>query len=668
MKPEIYLKPCPPKLIKQAEQKRLELVTRYYYNREVKIIDQEEKKSLLYTFIYEYLDEEEPILPSYIIIADMKTKKWDTYSVQEERWGKKTLNTILEYCYRENVVKKRIDSKKYGMTLEDMQKSVNAAKNKKKWDKIHRKTQQDMAKASELTEGFKNWAARQIEPYLIYEKGKGNTAYCTRCKRTSSFSKKLKLYTKRQCPHCRSLCNVRTEKTMPTHLSRGITFIQRTDTGIMVRFIRVTQIFYAIKDIEVLFEEKLRVVINKGEKQIWYEQRGVENINGGWERNWSEGWIKRWNSPEYEVRRVEGLGGYYKKVNQMAEYKRNQTNVIKHSNLSYVDWEGMVYRVARDRNYGYEIYGFIDVYEKLHRFSQIESLWKLGYFSLACDLIKNSSKRFGKCKELHKWLGITKEMWRFLGNQKEKKKADISLSNILDLKEYDSEKEEKAVIWKSVLLIPSYHRKVFKDLPLKKVVRYIEKEDESLYSDYISVAKQIGYDLQDDLVAFPRDLQNAHDMAIEVQDEEKNKKKLAEAKKHDKGIAKVYKKIKKRFSFECGGYIIRPAASNYEIVKEGQTLHHCVGGGQYRDKMLAEDSYIVFLRKKEQPDKPYYTVEIKPDGKILQAYGKYNKKPDWETVGPILDEYSEKVRQEGCQKVSCRKTQENVSYAVPMAQ
>ena len=96
MKHEIYLKPCPPELLQKAEQERFVLISKHYYNRDVRIIYQGEKESLLYTFIYTYSGDtegEETILPDYIIVADMEEKKWDTCSVEEEKWGKKTLGT-----------------------------------------------------------------------------------------------------------------------------------------------------------------------------------------------------------------------------------------------------------------------------------------------------------------------------------------------------------------------------------------------------------------------------------------------------------------------------------------------------------------------------------------------------------------------------------------------
>ena len=111
----------------------------------------------------------------------------------------------------------------------------------------------------------------------------------------------------------------------------------------------------------------------------------------------------------------------------------------------------------------------------------------------------------------------------------------------------------------------------------------------------------------------------------------------------DSDIEKVYKKIKKKFSYEDETYLMRPAKSNVEIVMEGQKQHICVGYGGYAKKMIAGESYILFLRKKSEPDKPYYTVEISPDYDIIQRHGKYNKEGDEKQE---IDAFLEKFRKE----------------------
>ena len=109
-------------------------------------------------------------------------------------------------------------------------------------------------------------------------------------------------------------------------------------------------------------------------------------------------------------------------------------------------------------------------------------------------------------------------------------------------------------------------------------------------------------------------------------------------------IKKNYRKLRKRFFYEDDTFLIRPARSAEEIVTEGQVLHHCVGGDNYLDKHNRGYSYILMLRFKEMPEIPYITVEIDDTDRIVQWYGKHDKKPDRENMQKWLDIYVTRLR------------------------
>ena len=71
---------------------------------------------------------------------------------------------------------------------------------------------------------------------------------------------------------------------------------------------------------------------------------------------------------------------------------------------------------------------------------------------------------------------------------------------------------------------------------------------------------------------------------------------------------------------------IRPAASYGEFVKEGKTLFHCVA--RYAKSHSTGGTNIFFIRCVDEPDKPYYTLELKlPQGKapyVEQNRGSHN--------------------------------------------
>lgn len=73
-------------------------------------------------------------------------------------------------------------------------------------------------------------------------------------------------------------------------------------------------------------------------------------------------------------------------------------------------------------------------------------------------------------------------------------------------------------------------------------------------------------------------------------------------------LNKVKIEFRKTLEFEDKDYLIRLPVDKNEIVKEGMELHHCVGG--YAERHETGDTTIMFLRKKSEPDKPFYTIEV----------------------------------------------------------
>ena len=76
-------------------------------------------------------------------------------------------------------------------------------------------------------------------------------------------------------------------------------------------------------------------------------------------------------------------------------------------------------------------------------------------------------------------------------------------------------------------------------------------------------------------------------------------------------------------------YAIFIAQSPAELVKEGNALSHCVGHNGYDKKMAKQESLIFFVRKIEELDKPFVTLEYSlKSKKVLQCYAYKNTKPE----------------------------------------
>lgn len=176
------------------------------------------------------------------------------------------------------------------------------------------------------------------------------------------------------------------------------------------------------------------------------------------------------------------------------------------------------------------------------------------------------------------------------------------------------------------------------------------------WADYLVIAGRLGKDTKDALTFKPRELKRRHDEAVEEQtrrqielemiaNKEKAAKAAAEYRKKFPGGENILKKVTPKYSWENDDYIIKVPQNFVEIVAEGCALHHCAGSSdRYFDRIMQNETYIVFLRKKEEPDIPYYTIEVEPGGTIRQHRGMYDEEPDIETVKEALKEWQKEIR------------------------
>lgn len=165
------------------------------------------------------------------------------------------------------------------------------------------------------------------------------------------------------------------------------------------------------------------------------------------------------------------------------------------------------------------------------------------------------------------------------------------------------------------------------------------------YNDYLSMCEKLHKDLSDEMVYRPRELKRRHDEAVkEIElrraelDAEKYSKKYAEAEQ-------VLGEIKPKLEYAGEKYFIMVPQRIVDIVKEGQSLHHCVGStDRYFDRIKQHETYICFLRKKEAPDEAYYTIEVEPGGTIRQHRGAFDEEPELDEVKPFLREWQKEIK------------------------
>lgn len=133
--------------------------------------------------------------------------------------------------------------------------------------------------------------------------------------------------------------------------------------------------------------------------------------------------------------------------------------------------------------------------------------------------------------------------------------------------------------------------------------------------DYLQDCGKIGLNLEDTAVLKPHDLQQAHQNII-------TQLKIKADEELDKQIAQL-REERKQYNFTAGGFLAKVAESSSELIAEGKVLHHCVG--TYADRHAKGKCTIILIRRLEEPEVPFYTMElVGPEKRIIQVRGNHN--------------------------------------------
>lgn len=125
------------------------------------------------------------------------------------------------------------------------------------------------------------------------------------------------------------------------------------------------------------------------------------------------------------------------------------------------------------------------------------------------------------------------------------------------------------------------------------------------------------------------DVVRAHDalVALKLQQDAERRARWsateAERMAKDEEKRKKLDKERKAYEYEDDDFIIRLPNSGTEITTEGIAQHICIGG--YVSRHSNGETNLFFLRKKSEPDVPFYAIEMHNGNVINQIHGFGNK-------------------------------------------
>jgi hypothetical protein len=180
---------------------------------------------------------------------------------------------------------------------------------------------------------------------------------------------------------------------------------------------------------------------------------------------------------------------------------------------------------------------------------------------------------------------------------------------------------------------------LYKNYSFKGMVRIAEDFDKldlksidvatiNLYMDYIRMADKLN-----DTTNFKpyfktkADIKEMHDAVMVIYDLKRNAVKVEAFNKHSSRWRKW--EYNKNATFT----VIAPTIPN-DLAKEGMTLHHCVKS--YIDRVAEGRTNIMFIRKNDALEEPFFTVEVSNEGTVEQVHGFGNRNANTE---PGLEEF-----------------------------
>lgn len=480
----------------------------------------------------------------------------------------------------------------------------------------------------QLPEDFKQFIKEEAlykSRYLFYEYSrrkikKGYCSWCNTWVRVSDTEHNKQGI----CPHCQSnvtFKSMRKQKYITDNIT--IEIMQRAGDNFIIRKFRAARQFRSADNMKKPFEYK---------DSAYEKERMFFDLDG----NTKDSYI--WEMfKQREVRWVNQSGF---STEQAVLYMDNLDDILNGTRYQY---SGLKRMAQSHHGFEFSAVAFIIAYPSEKYF---EYLIKYNLCNVLKDLLKiNSYQMYYSCCYRYSGTGQknlihadARDIAGLLGIQKYDLKllqeADANLTG-LEFLQYCRNHGIKPVK-EMIELIQSVFYESMADIvqfkeytTIHKAVRYLSsvkrigdmKKRAQVWKDYIRMCKQLKYDLNNDFVLFPRDLKLRHDQCVDQINYIESEKKRKTANKSNKEISKMYQQVMKQYSFANDKLIIMVPKDAGEIIYEGQSLHHCVGS--YVQRVNRKETTILFIRKKEDMDKPFYTMEVK-DNKVVQVRGLYN--------------------------------------------
>ena len=584
--------------------------------------------------------------PRYEIYINPAGKEFITYDTVKTKWLTAMANNLdfsnknekpsystlqglpfATYCNqdaRQNI-KTYLKTEKNSLEgISEWQHKVRAERIEEKEKKMQAPWDEKMSLIPEIPKEFSQWARIRAtdEHYIFYRYSKGGAkvGWCTSCEKYVPIEKP-KYNERTMCKCCGREVTLKSVGRNREIWSRnfGAGLVSPIRGGYVIRTFSCRNVYKPGKKVEFVCTEETRYIRwNDGRRDLyyWYFWRNK---------------FYRWVPAAETIIRYPY--GYY-----VSQYSPNY--MLDESVMVYPDAEGLTGPVTRTGlpeiiTAGVRVAPtrFIEVHEKLPLLEQIS---KAGLTQLAVDI---SDKNGALCDEndtklptdhigqLDKVLSLDKFR---IGRMRKANGGNIFYDWLRYEKKRNTVFPDDVIAYLSGNKIRPEDTNFIQDkMSPQKIANYLRKQSamdkksprETLqtWRDYLDMAHLLKYNIDHEMFYKPKDLRKAHDDCVKAGGSRDLFDRVCEIKKKFPDIEKVLADIKPKYEYRGEKFSIVVPERIADIIFEGRALGHCLDRSDiYFDRISHRESYIVFLRRTEKIDKPFYTLEIEPDGTARQ--------------------------------------------------
>lgn len=590
------------------------------------------EKGILKVNLFAVSDIEENVkFPRYRLFISRKERRFITYDEKLKKWRAALLESILWDAMINfyNIYVNDRDTKVIQIYLKTMRPAIWALEEYQ----VNIRKEQRIRHDKKLTDSWdqvmktvpglpKNWIAWVskygiMEHYIFYkyQKNGATNGYCTYCKKHVPI-RSPKYNQKGHCNICGQPVTFRSVGKSGRFCTKWyrVYLVQRRKTsGFVIRIFQARTWYkkagYA--DCETTCHEEQRRIFSANGKEI-------SNFVYGLFKRREMRWILYWKPWYYTCCGIQYKGNVYPyTLSDLSRHELKETGLREYA--------------LRQKKIDPGKYLYL-----WQTYPVLEQIVKAGLFQLVDDILEyratDAIKRKGR--KPTEFLSVTKKEFRRLrdmnGGAKELKWLQFEKSSgriIKDEEIYWMAKEE---------LEPKDLQFVLDRMSICQVRHYLVKQSEKsgddishilqVWKDYLSMAGKLRLDVYDSIIYRTSDLQRRHSEAVIQMEEKKKEIRRRELEEKYVGFQEQLIALKEKYEFSAGEYQIVAPKSIDDILYEGDTLHHCVNKtDNYFDRIASKESYILFLRKKENPEVPFYTLEAEPDGTIRQKRAEFDR-------------------------------------------